>query len=577
MKTRKLLYMISVMALGLMSCEDFLDRPPLDFITDKEMSFSVTEMKLYSNKYYGSLPTFGNAHGLGIAGIDQSSDNMLSGNYAYDSRIAGTITVPTSGGGWDWGNIRGINFFLCNYHKTTEQRSLVNQYIGEMYFWRAWYYFSLMKKFGDLPWYDKPLETNSPELYAPRASRAEIANHIILDLDSAARLMSPMTHVEQGRLHRDAALVLQSRIALYEGTWEKYHQGTEFGVANADYDKFFKKAAEAAKKVMDGGLFAIQKADSEADNAYRSLFNKSDYSGFKDIMLWRKYDISLENFHYAQNTMVNSANTGISKSLVESYLCTDGKPISLSKLYRGDDYVDSLVLDRDPRLSQTIYTHKGILVYQNGTPFYYKVPELTLEDRLRNTTGYRLYKFYDPAANHNGKNDQGAIIFRYAEVLLNYAEAKAELNECTQEVLDATINQIRSRVNMPGLETNVGFEDPNWDFPELSPLLNEIRRERRVELACEGYRFDDLMRWAASHLIKRPMLGAKFQQFVEAKDDFQPALNPSAIAVQDGYIAPYLNSPAKDGWGFDPEKHYLAPLPINELTLNPELKQNPGY
>lgn len=580
MKTRsKLLYIISIFTFcGLLSCEDFLDRPPLDFITDQEMSFSATEMELYSNKYYSSLPTFGNGHGLGIAGTDQSSDNMLPGNYAYDTRIAGTITVPTSGGGWDWGNIRGINFFLSNYHRTKEARNLVNQYIGEMYFWRAWYYFSLMKQFGDLPWYDKPLDTNSPELYAPRLSRAEIADHIIQDLDSAALLMSPINSVGQGRLHRDAALVFQSRVALYEGTWEKYHNGTVFGVSNANPDKFFLKAAEAAKKVIDGGLFKIEKTSTDIDYAYLNLFKQSDYSNYKDIMLWRKYDISLNNSHNAQNTMINSANTGISKSLVESYLCTDGKPISVSALYKGDDYVDSLVINRDPRLAQTIYTKERPFIIKNGTTFYYNLPELTLEDRLRNTTGYRLYKFFDPTADHTGKNDQGAIIFRYAEVLLNYAEAKAELNECTQEVLDLSINQLRARVDMPNLTTAVGFTDPAWDFPGLSPLMNEIRRERRVEFACEGYRFDDLMRWAATHLIKEPMAGAKLQQFAEVKDEFQPILDPSAIAVDaNGYIAPYWNTPAKDGWGFDPTKHYLAPLPINELTLNPQLKQNPGY
>ena len=131
---------------------------------------------------------------------------------------------------------------------------------------------------------------------------------------------------------------------------------------------------------------------------------------------------------------------------------------------------------------------------------------------------------------------------------------------------------------MPHMTVDVGFVDPKWDFPGLSPLLNEIRRERRVEFACEGYRFDDLMRWAAVNLIKRPMIGAKMKQFADIKDQFKPVLDPGAIPVNDaGYIAPHWNSPAKSGWQFDENKNWLKPLPSNELVLNSNLEQNPGY
>lgn len=569
----------ALMVSGLLSCEKFVDRPPLDSITDEGMSFSAIEMELYSNKYYSALPTFGGSYGLGIFGADQNSDNMVSGDYNYNPRLTGIVTIPTSGGGWDWTGIRGINFFLANYTRTTEPREKVNPYIGEMYFWRAWYYYSKLKDFGDLPWYSKPLTTSSEELYSPRLSRALIADSILRDLDSAALLLPSIERVAEGRLHRDAALLLQSRVALYEGTWEKYHEGTSFGVENADPSRFFRKAAEAAKKVIDGAMFDIQPANSKPDEAYWALFNQEDYSSFKDVMLWRKYDLSLNNYHYAQHTYVNSANTGISKALVESYLCTDGKPISVSSLYAGDETMDDLMRNRDPRLSQTVFTKGKPRVVVNGdTTGRFIVPDLTLENRLRNTTGYQLYKGLDPAASKIAGNVNGAIIFRYAEVLVNYAEAMAELNLCTQEVLNLTINKLRDRVGMPHLDISVGFVDLNWDFPNLSPLLNEIRRERRVELACEGYRFDDLMRWAATDIIKRPVLGAKMKQFVAIRDQFQPTLNPDAIPVNsNGYIAPYQLTPAKDGRPFDPAKHFLAPLPINELTLNKNLKQNPGY
>uniref|UniRef100_F4CEK1 RagB/SusD domain-containing protein n=1 Tax=Sphingobacterium sp. (strain 21) TaxID=743722 RepID=F4CEK1_SPHS2 len=565
--------------LGLLSCEKFVDRPPLDAITDEGMTFSAREMELYSNKYYGSLPTFGNSYGLGIFGEDQNSDNMVSGDYNFNSRLAGTIPVPTSGGGWSWEEIRGINFFLTNYQRSTEPREKINAYIGEMYFWRAWYYYAKLKNFGDLPWYNKPLTTSSEELYSARLSRSIIADSIIKDLDSAALMLPTIETTAQGRLHRDAALLLQSRVALYEGSWEKYHAGTPFGVGNAEPDKYFEKSADAAKKVIEGGRFAIQPANSKPGEAYWALFNQEDYSAFKDIMLWRKYDMALNNYHFAQQTFVNSANTGLSKALIESYLCTDGKPISVSSLYKGDNEIEELVQNRDPRLTQTMFTRGKPRVINNGdTTGRFTVPDLTLENRLRNTTGYQLFKGLDPAADKNNGNTNGAIIFRYAEVLLNYAEAMAELDRCTQDILDLTVNQLRDRVDMVHLQSGVGFVDPKWDFPEISALLNEIRRERRIELACEGYRFDDLMRWAAANLIRRQALGAKLDQFSEIKEQFQPVLDPRAIAVNGaGYIAPYQYTPSRDGHQFDPDKHYLAPIPINELTLNTNLTQNPGY
>ena len=581
MKTYRLFIIIFIVlfAAGFSSCKKFLDRPPLDAITDGEMTFSKTEMELYSNKYYGSLPSF-NGYSLGIFEQDNSSDNMVSGDYNFNARLSGTVTIPGSGGGWDWTSIRGINFFLANYHITKESPELVNPYIGEMYFWRAWYYYSLMKSFGNLPWYNMPLTTDSEELYSARLSRSVIADSIIADLDKAATLLASKEVTPSGRLHKDVALIFQSRVALYEGSWEKYHAGTEFGVEGSDPDRFFRKAVEAAKQVIDRGLYSIEPASTDPQKAYWSLFNQKDLSANKEVLMWRKYDRALNAIHYAQNYFgVSDKNTGLSKYLVESYLCTDGKPISVSPLYEGDDLVEELVKNRDPRLTQTMYTKGKPRVITNGdTSGKFNLPDMTFESRLRNTTGYQLYKGVDPAADHSAGDINAAIIFRYAEALLNYAEAKEELGECNQEVLDLTVNTLRDRVGMPHLTEGVDFTDPAWEFPALSPLMNEIRRERRVELACEGYRLDDLMRWAAVNLIKRPMLGAKMQQYADVKNSFQPALDPAAIPVNgDGYIAPHWNSPAQNGWQFDPTKHYLNPLPTNELTLNPELGQNPGY
>jgi len=561
------------------ACEKYLDRPPLDQLTDQQITFSAKEMELYANKYYGNFPVLAGPD-YGPYERDNASDNLVSGNYNYDAQISGTITVPASGGGWDWSMLRGLNFFLENYHKSNDPLSLTSPYIGEIYFWRAWFYYEKLKQFGDVPWVNTALYADSEELFDGRVSRTVIADSIIADLDRAVSFLPEKNLADDGRIHKDVALLFQSRVALYEGTWEKYHAGTEFGVEGSDFNRFFRTAASAAKQVMDKGVYAIEVVGGDIEKGYWSLFNQTDLSTNKEVLLWKKYDLALGITNNSQSIWgVSDNNTGVSKYMVDAYLCSDGLPISISPLYRGDDLVEEEAVDRDPRLRQTVFQRGDPRVIKDGQVMgRFTVPDMTFDSRLRNTTGYQLYKGCDPAAVHEGGYITASIIFRYAEALCNYAEAKAELGECTQEDLDNSVNKLRDRVGMPHMKVEVGFVDPNWDFPELSPLINEIRRERRVEFACEGYRFDDLMRWAAVNLIKRPMIGAKMQQFADIKNEFRPVLNPSAILVnKDGYIAPHANSPAQNGWQFDEKKHWLKPIPSNELVLNPNLVQNPGY
>ena len=578
MKKNIFISVLACVMLACLSCEDFLDRPPLNKITDQEITFSATEMELYVNKYYGNFPS-PRATEYGIFGLDNSSDNMIHGNYNYNQMISGTYIEPTSGGGWNWENIRSVNFFIENYSKTKESFDAVAPYIGEAYFWRAWFYFDKLKMFGDVPWINKTLQVDSEELYGERLSRSIIADSILADMDKAVELLKPRASTVQGRIHKEAALLFQARIALYEGTWEKYHDGTVFGVQNANPERFFRKAAEATEQLINMGTHDIERSDNPAE-CYWGLFNRKDYSNSPEIMMYRAHSIELGVVERTNNYFgVSDANTGVSKYLVESYLCTDGLPISVSPLYKGDDLVDDELTNRDPRLTQTIYKKGDVRNSVNGVATgYFTYPDMAFESRLRNTTGYQLKKGANPEANHTSGDETGTIIFRYAEALLIHAEAKAELNECTQSVLDKTINVLRDRVGMPHLSVNVGFVDPKWEFPELSPLLNEIRRERRIELACEGYRYDDLYRWAATHLIKRPMYGAKIQQYIDVKDQFKPELEPNNIPVNDkGYIAPHWDSPAKNGWQFDENKNYLYPIPLDQLIMNPNLKQNPGY
>lgn len=572
-----IIYLLSA-ALLLASCKKFVDRQPKDAITDKEMGFTANEMKLYSNQFYALLPGWTpNSYGAGIFGLDNASDNMVNGNYTFNSQIAGTIIVPPTSGEWNWSNIRAVNYFLANYHITKEPPANVNQYIGEMHFWRAWFYFDLFKKFGELPWYSKPLTPQDINLLqAPRLPRNVVADSILADLDKAIELLSPAGVAEPLRINKGVALAFKTRVALYEGTWEKYHDGTPFGAAAGSPAKYFAQVVTAAEQLIASAKYSIPSYQPTTKWSYWKLFNQKDLGANSEIILFKKFDKALGLTHYGQNNIsYHSDNTGISKQLVDAYLATDGNPIAVSPLYLGDDSIARVIRNRDPRLEQTILVRGHPRFIVNGDTTKFNEPAVNLAAGQRNTTGYQLFKGAAPDDADGTGSSTASIVIRYAEVLLNYAEAKAELGQASQDVLDATINKIRARVNMPSLTVAIGFTDPNPEFPALSKLLNEVRRERRVELALEGFRFDDLMRWRAHHLIKRPLYGAKFQQFVGK--NFNPPLPADIPLNTEGYIWPLKNTPAANGWQFNENKNYLLPLPTDELTLNPNLKQNPGY
>jgi hypothetical protein len=275
--------------------------------------------------------------------------------------------------------------------------------------------------------------------------------------------------------------------------------------------------------------------------------------------------------------------------MVDSYLCLDGKPISVSSMYQGDRTLKSLVANRDPRLNQTIMVDDGkhVLWEDNNPPTVFTVP-LFVQCPDNSSTGYHQGKGFVPNyadyAVTGWGSLQGIIYFRYAEVLLIYAEAKAELGTITQADIDKTVNALRKRVGMDNGLLDIGniTTDPNWEFANLSPILQEIRRERKVELACEGYRLDDIFRWAAADELirgKRP-LGAVLEQWYNYPDATPAFLEAVAkLPVDsDGYMDPYRDFSAMDsGYQFNLDRDYLSPIPTNEILLNPNLTQNPGW
>ena len=572
MKIKKIIFSTIAILFIATSCEDYLERLPLDQIATDDYWTITNDLMLYTNQFYPSFSD-GSSWSGGIYWLDQNSDDIAHQN--YNRHLAGLTTVPSSGG-LSYTNIRRVNFFFENYEKCQDPFDEYKHYVGEAYFFRAFYYFSLLRTYGAVPWIDKTLLPDSPELYSAKTPRNTLVNNMVADLDKAIEYMVSGPNVNGNRLNREIAMLFKARVCLYEGTWEKYHAGTVFGVSGGDPNSFLTLAATTAEQLIDSGVYQLfSTGDPYWD--YWHLFNPLDYSGFDEIMLWKKYDLGLNFVHNHQRYLPRIGHRlGHTKTAIEDYLCSDGLPIALSPLYLGDTTLVVTTTNRDPRLKQTIYTPGWPREIQGtDTVWVFERSDLYVS-YYQCTTGYQANKGAVTDANQWYAGNVGtnpSPIFRYGEALLIFAEAKAELTTLTQEDVDKSINLLRDRVNMPHLVLADIQTDPNWLFPSLSPIINEVRRERHIELNAEGFRKDDIYRWRAHHmLVGVNPRGCYFDQAM------YPELTPgvNVDVDDDGYVVLYRDQ-LPNGYGFDPERDYLMPFSVEQLTLNENLVQNPGW
>jgi hypothetical protein len=576
----KRIFIIIVIFLGtglsFSSCnKDFLDLTPLDQISDPEFWKTDQDLELYMNGMYSVLPGWLASGSGGNPLLDAGTDMAISVGLwlGTKNRLDGAINIPSSGGGWSWTNVRNVNYFLANSERV-KSGALKDHYIGEAYFFRAFNYFNLLKQFGDLPIVKVPLTVNDKDaLNGPRSSRTDVVNFILADLDMAASKLKKKSEVPAQRISKDIALLFKSRVALYEGTWEKYHLNDPFK-GKTDGKAFLTAAAAAAKAVMDGGTYRL--STGNPSQVYYELFNQVNLSSNSEILLWRSYS-SAQGDAFTNQLWNWPHGSGYTQDMVRMYLCTDGLPVGLSPLYQGERDIRDVVRNRDPRFVQTVMNPGDpvTITLRNDTTKY-TLP--LLGGAQTGPTGYESQKFRRPQldpATGGASGELAYIVFRYAEALLNYAEAKAELGELTQADVNLSINVLRARVGMPNMVLASIATDPNWpDYGyALTKDLQEIRRERAVELMSEGFRFDDIMRWAAHKLVvgKRPK-GAFYSNEIKAA-------YPNLAVDAGNFLDPFRTALIGPGstWGFNPARHYLLPIPINELTLNTSMVQNPGY
>jgi hypothetical protein len=551
------------------SCDTtFLDRPPLDAIGPANYWKTAADLENYVLQYYPSLPSHGTWYG-GYGYSITDADNAIK--EPPNTVLNGERGITS--GRWisDWSRIRSINIFFDNYSRCEDDFDAYKHYLGEAHFFRAWYYFALVQKYGDVPWYSSELKPIfEEELSRSRDPRTLVADSILADLDKAIDYLDYKSDVGNNRINKETALAFKSRVALYEGTWQKYHANTPFGTPGSNPNKYFQACIDAAEELMTNQRYKVG-----IYNDYYKLFGLDDMSSVDEVLLYKAYNINDGVFNDVQYaTTFVTTGIGVTWSLVSSYLGKNGEPydyLNLIEEYKGNEFLNKIVDEIDPRFHASVWVPGDLVVASRGETF--DKPSIDMVDLYLNPTGFQLKKCSNPESpgagmGGGGSSETGYIIFRYAEVILNYAEALYELEG---EVAYDQLNLLRERAGMPEFKVNSQSSDPNivdYGYP-VSDELYEIRRERRIELALEGHRADDYKRWAAHNLFKgkRPK-GYPFNQ--DEFPEYHPPLD------ENGRID-YFQNRLPDGYQFRENQDYLNSIPVEEITLNPNLEQNPGW
>jgi hypothetical protein len=466
--------------------------------TSKVAVFSTEKgLELYANSFYSILPTANN-----IIRSDEMSDYAARTQVPDLLREAGFGPLQSSG--WDWSALRNINYFIANCNHPAVSPEATRHYIGLARFFRAWFYFDKVKRFGDVPWIGKPMEVTDPDLYKVRDPRMLVMDSVLNDLNYATANIRTVNDNSRSLITKYVAHALKSRICLFEGTYRKYHPELEL---QSTANQWLSEAATAASTVMAEGGFGLNETGG-AGKSYRQLFiNKTPVTS--EIVLAAVCDPTLSIYNDA-NWWWTSATYGprvsFTRTFVNTYLKTDGTSFTSTAGYETMPFTQE-VKGRDARLQQSIrmssYTRTNAGAVEAAPPVF-----------SYTYTGYQPIKwclddtFYDGGS----RNDNSISIIRYAEVLLNFAEAKAELGTLTDEDWAKTAGALRKRAGITGgLSAKPGVADPylkaNY-FPEISDaVILELRRERSIELALEGFRFYDLVRWKHGELLEKPWNG----------------------------------------------------------------------
>jgi len=577
------------------SCSDFLDREPITKPEAGNFLTGAIQVENYINGLYMTLPSF-SKFGLGVRSEEKNSDNIIAEK--YDARLHGQNNQFSGASDWQTGyqNLRKVNYFFHNYKVPEAQENEdVLSLKGEAYFLRAYWHFDLLKKFGSIPVMDAFWDENATiaGLQIPAKARNEVARFILSDLVEAKNLLHSRGKYSGIRINKEAAMVLAMNVALYEGTWEKYHSSDDFASSTNESNYFLGEVLNWGNELFGCGI-DLYKTGQNPGDAFAALFNSKDLSGMGEVLLWRKYSSDEGVFHDVNGNLkagvVDSEGAaGITQSLVDNYLNADGTFIDPTN-EKFKDFKETFE-GRDPRLIQTVMNEGAKFASTTtATPMHLEEytdekkntispPKLAGDGNTRSLTGYHIRLGIDTTFV-SGNGETALPIIRYAEGLLAYAEAAAELEMWSDDIANKTLKALRERA---GVKYLAPAKDANFtDFGYvLTPVLQEIRRERRSELALQGFRLDDLMRWKADKLIvgkrgKGAYVGDESILFKSYSPDNQKRIR-ERLTLDDNKWADPMAGTLPSGYQFHADRDYLLPIPPSELELNKKLKQNPKW
>ncbi|WP_316734959.1 RagB/SusD family nutrient uptake outer membrane protein [Pedobacter aquatilis] len=579
--------------LGFAACKK-LDQQPQSTASKQAIFGTENGLKLYTNSFYGMdfLPKNSTSQ-------DAMSD-YLAVRSVQDFIRDGAFGANNSSG-WSWRDLRNINYFIVNCNDPAVPASVRNNYLGIARYFRAYFYLDKVKRFGDVPWIGKPLDIDDPALVGGRDKRELVMDSVLADINFACANIQTTIDPSRTTITKWVAYAFKSRLCLFEGTFRKYHTNLNLtGTAN----RWLQESASASEEIIKNGGFSLNTAGGPGVS-YRQVFT-SNTPVASEVLQAAVADVNLgvlneANWWWTSGTY--GAKASFTRTFINTYLKLDGTPYTNDPAYRTMVFKDE-VKNRDLRLKQTIRLgdYKRI---SNGQ----QVPAPPVFSYT--FTGYQPIKwtlddlYYDAGA----LNTNAVALYRYAEVLLNFAEAKAELGTLTDADWALTIGALRARAGITGgLNSKPTVADPyliaNY-FPGISDAtLLEIRRERGIELSLEGLRFADILRWKRGALMEQEWNGFYVPSLVTPMDlnedgildvAFYQGTRPTPAAAGVTYVDVSANigtavnsqllrngSSGELTWMKEiprkwNERNYYYPIPLNDLQRNPNLKQNPGW
>ena len=639
------------------ACDDFLDEEPQSEVSPEKYLLNESQLEAYVNKYYadydnwksdsddkgGMIPSFWGSENGSTYKDDNATDNQQGTNGRY---LKDTWTVAQSGGKWNFTNINALNYYLqtvvprLENGELTGTESNLKHLVGEGYFLRALEYFFRLQRLGDFPIVKTVLPDEQEALTeaSKRSPRNEVARFILSDLDQAISLMN--NNVKKTRLSKNAALLLKSRVALFEATWEKYHAGTALvpngtgwpgagkdynagyqfpsGSIEKEIEFFLTEAMSAASQVADAVQLTennqiIRDQASKGKNPYYDMFASHDPSGYSEVIMYRGYDLSLNNSHHFNHYLYSGGNTGYTHQFEQVFLMENGLPVyAAGSGYAGDDYITDTKIDRDWRWRLFMKAPKEAKAVDNiaTVEYFPEAPRLYVSDAKNATsTGYIQGKGYSLDYNDQllGKDQTAFVVYRASEAYLNYIEASYLKNGNIDATADQYWKALRARAGVDTdyqktiNATDMSKEALNgWDAYSHGALVDatlyNIRRERRCEFIGEGFRYMDLIRWRALDQLNGYQLeGAKI--FGPMKSIFGDNLkydqadeknnNVSSPSLSD-YLRPNQVTSTNQYYNglYFYEAHYLDPIAVQHFMItSPDgstvsqspIYQNPGW